>query len=682
MGKYIRLDSLVRNIPFLAGGMPLFVERMLREIPEDVRVANQLASAFMASYMETVSKFDEVRISSCSPRLPESERFVRLLSDVLVPPESFTYTGVPLDLMQNLEAGNTIVLAINHPSAFDGAAIVQLIESVDPALYDRMVVVSNAKHMTRVKGTLHNAFNRVEIYPDRYFGRCNDEGRKSMMRSQNFRALRGLSELVREDGRLILLFPEGRVDNHEIAPPGAYEIFRIVYNNSPDRGTLLPAYITGSEDITPCPLFFYPFLARLVPSAVNVRIGESVPLDGIMRRGKYTPDEKQIFIDDVMARIAGQQGLPDVIRASPAIHTMGKEEDRIYRPLATTRKTIRSIAFFSNMPQLGDEIISHPILIGALANTFPDAEIVLFSRNWQVYEYLDLPATKLSVWDDWRYKGEQFDLLICADPRGEFRETYLKADTTINLTPKSLIWQMIIKKVHDLNIFQKLRKAATYNGQRLYVHPLANGREYFVYDAVLGAVYDLGLDAASSRSTLRLNAEGVERRNELLGYFKIIPGQPYSVLNPFASSGYWPGFEEVAGHLSETEESVLVLGGGPNDLDNKIEAIGPFFHLFENCTFADDGGNVYNCINNLGEIPLILSGARQFVSLDTSAVHMAVALDTPTIAIYQDTSRHRRWIPRFVSGDQFRAVYTPDFNAVTYNQIRPRLSVLTGAKNG
>jgi heptosyltransferase-2 len=133
---------------------------------------------------------------------------------------------------------------------------------------------------------------------------------------------------------------------------------------------------------------------------------------------------------------------------------------------------------------------------------------------------------------------------------------------------------------------------------------------------------------------LKIYISNNDRRkaNLFLEKNKILDGDLLVGINP---SSFWPtkrwkieGFAEVADFLIREERAKVIIFGGPND-ERILKEVSN--NMKEKAIFA---GNIFN----LRELSAVIERCSLFISNDSAPMHIAMAMNVPTIAIFGPTT--------------------------------------------
>lgn len=348
------------------------------------------------------------------------------------------------------------------------------------------------------------------------------------------------------------------------------------------------------------------------------------------------------------------------------LHPGVEVNGRVHRPLAdqNLEEIVRKVCVISNMFSIGDEIVSQSPVLDGINLNFPNAETIFITPQFELYEHVKLPANVRSPDDLVTVSQEYFDLVLCADPFNKAKKHIPRSRFTVNFTPNSLYHRArLALTAHHINLFEGVRRIMTYdNGETVkkVLNSVLPGEEYdFVYNSVSGIVNDLGLRSESPRSRLYLESTAAEVRDGALIRNNIPLSEPYIVINTHGRNNVWKNYLHELTKYPDDSTNVVLLGNGE-------ELVGQD----ENTKLLVGKSNIYPCSFELNELLPVLASASQVISIDTSIVHMSIALGVPTLGLFQ--TQHHRWSPKFVTEAEFKGVYDSNLD-FSFHQIQPYL---------
>jgi ADP-heptose:LPS heptosyltransferase len=303
---------------------------------------------------------------------------------------------------------------------------------------------------------------------------------------------------------------------------------------------------------------------------------------------------------------------------------------------------------------LGDFIVTLPAF-KAIRNTYPDAEIVLLGKPWHKEFLVDgrspinrvvvVPVKKgirseagqdESINETERFfeemQHEQFDIAISFQGNGTSANPFLKrlnAKLTVGL------WTEGAEKVDR------------------YLNYYYYQSETLRYIEVAGLI---GANPVSLEPELNVLDKDEE---EIVGFISELERERFVVLHPVATDirRMWPieNYAPLADALYEQGFDV-VFSGSKEDADVVAGIMSDMKHkAFNAC------GNM-----SLGGLAALLSKASLMISADTGPLHLARAVNTPTVGIY--------WAPNLINwGPVTRNIHRP---VVSWNMACPYCGIV------
>lgn len=271
---------------------------------------------------------------------------------------------------------------------------------------------------------------------------------------------------------------------------------------------------------------------------------------------------------------------------------------------------------------VGDTIIVTPT-IRAIRRRFPEARITAIARPW-VAPLLQTNPDVDEVWEEKssslgnlrrmarRMRGEAFDLGFA------FPNSFASA---------LLLWSGGVKRRIG---YARDGRAPLLTDPVPLRRPLLEDHEVKYYYNLLGAIGDVSEPPPSL--VLEEDPDAAARIDELLESEGIAPKTPLIGINPGAFYGTakrWAPdrFAVVARRLSEALGGVVVITGTENERPAAQEV----------CEVAGcDARNLAGRMNLSGLISLV-KRMSAFVTNDSGAMHIAAALDVPTVAVFGST---------------------------------------------
>jgi ADP-heptose:LPS heptosyltransferase len=288
---------------------------------------------------------------------------------------------------------------------------------------------------------------------------------------------------------------------------------------------------------------------------------------------------------------------------------------------------------------IGDFIVTLPAIL-ALRDTYPDAEIVLLCNPWQ-QQFLQAgrsPVDRTVVVPVMKgirnEKGVQAD----GDEQRLFFERMEEEcfDIAISFQGKGIAANPFIKNLNarltagtSCAESEKLDRCIEY---RYYQHEVMRNLE------IVGLV-----GAETTKIEPRLNVLDHDR-TEVESLTSAFPDKRYVLLNPVASDirRMWPpdNYVRLADSLAERKLEVIFTGSA-TEYDLAGEMISSMSHPAINA-----------CGISLGGLCALASTASLMISADTGPLHIAQAVQCPTVGIY--------WAPNFINwGPLNRRIHHP-----------------------
>lgn len=289
---------------------------------------------------------------------------------------------------------------------------------------------------------------------------------------------------------------------------------------------------------------------------------------------------------------------------------------------------------------LGDFIVTLPAL-KALRNTYPTAEIVLLAKPWHqqflvngrtpVDRVIVVPVKKGIRHENGLVENDSQVQAFIQQMREE------KFDVVINLQGNGISANPFIKQF-EAKLTVGLASDRAEKPDR-YI-------DYYYYQSevirFLEVVKLIGATTPDLEPELNVLPSDL---NEVAASMSVLVDKPYIVLNPVAMDirRMWPveNYRKLADELKQRQFEVVFTGsaGDKKDVDEII------------------GEMQYNAINSCGNFSLgglaaVLSQASLVISADTGPLHLARAVNTPTIGFY--------WAPNLINwGPLTRAIHRP-----------------------
>ncbi|MBI5746250.1 MAG: putative lipopolysaccharide heptosyltransferase III [Nitrospirae bacterium] len=300
---------------------------------------------------------------------------------------------------------------------------------------------------------------------------------------------------------------------------------------------------------------------------------------------------------------------------------------------------------------IGDALLVTPLL-DHLKDAFPEASVSMLVNsgtepvlyeNPSLNEVLALDRTTLRSKEHLRFlcniRSKQFDLVIDltdAD-RSAFISYISGAPMRIGYHGKSLLRNHLLYNI-------------LINADECALHKI---------DHHLAIAEAIGYPIKNRGLRLFLTTEEMTRTRKKLEEKGLATDHPFVVFHPGARRWYksWPAeyFSALGSKILKELNVQLVLAGGPSDLE-AVEKIQKGIHLPSfNLAGAFD----------LRELACLLKMAALCVVNDSGPMHIAAALETPTIALFGLTD-WRNWYPR----GEIHAIFSQDCPCRPYGHSR------------
>ncbi len=269
-------------------------------------------------------------------------------------------------------------------------------------------------------------------------------------------------------------------------------------------------------------------------------------------------------------------------------------------------KNIRKILVIT-LTNIGDAILTTPV-IGILKREFPDARlnVMVGPRARGLLE--GAPGIDLIVYDKLVSAKEKSKLI--------FRLRKQRYDLVIDL--RNSIFPLLIGTRYRTSLLSKPPPDIVHMKER-HLYKLTS----------------LGISVEQAPFFIWIGEGDVSRANELIDRAQIGTGDRLVAISPGARSDvkrwFANGFAEVADRLVEKEKVKIVMIGDREDKPLIRKIIQMMRH-----NPIDLSGRT-----NLREMAAVLKRCILHITNDSAPMHMSVALDVPTLAIFGPTNWHK-----------------------------------------
>jgi len=278
----------------------------------------------------------------------------------------------------------------------------------------------------------------------------------------------------------------------------------------------------------------------------------------------------------------------------------------------------RSSYLVIRMSSIGDIVLTEPV-VACLRAADPDAEIGFVVKE----RYVDLVRGNPAIARIHALRDGSARSLssLCRDIGRRRYEVLI--DLHANLR------SLFLARCVAAGVVTRYRKRARGDAVRVRIGRAAYRADRRLVDRYLDTLSVLGIECVRRRPRFHLDDRDVESAGRLLSEFGLEHGS-YAVIVPGSKwpTKTWPAdrFAEVASALASEEGlRILVLGSrGESVLAERVASGAP--------GAVNAAGRT-----SLGETAALLSGARLAVGNDSGPTHIAMALDTPTVAIFGPT---------------------------------------------
>ena len=299
-------------------------------------------------------------------------------------------------------------------------------------------------------------------------------------------------------------------------------------------------------------------------------------------------------------------------------------------------KDIRSLLLIQ-LGDIGDVVLSFPV-IRALRENFPNAKLVVAVREKAAELVADCPWTTAV-------------LSINKEPRKWYQELAYQKDFFLRL------WKYNFDLAVDLRadsrgaimtLLSGARQRIGFYAQdgklwrnRIYNHiPYGTGKHgQHMVEYYLDILTAYDLRTKNIWPELVIPKEKLQKALELFKAENILPDSPVIGIQPFSLWPYkeWSAnkYVDLIQRISDEYEFSIIITGSPDEREKAHELI------------KKSGRHVHNFAGKttIGMLAAVLKICRLFIGGDSAGIHIAAAVDTPTVSIFGPMSSDA-WAPR------------------------------------
>jgi ADP-heptose:LPS heptosyltransferase len=316
-------------------------------------------------------------------------------------------------------------------------------------------------------------------------------------------------------------------------------------------------------------------------------------------------------------------------------------------------KNIKKIAIL-RANALGDFLVTLPA-IQAIRGSYPDAEIVLLGKPWHK-EFLIPGRTPI-------------DRVIVVPVMKGIRN---EPDQCENISEQEIFFEQMQKEHFDIAIhFQGNGVSANRFINRLGAElavglssensePIDRSVPFYYYQNEALRYLEVAALIGAKTDDLESHIHVLEKdEEEIKGLLSFLEKKPFVVLHPFVVDirRTWPveNYAPLADRLKE-KNIEIVFTGSTDDCDGVEKIISKMKHKAINAS-----GTL-----SLGGLAAILNQATLVIAADTGPLHLARAVNTPTVGIY--------WAPNLINwGPLSRSIHRP---VISWNMSCPFCGII------
>jgi len=304
---------------------------------------------------------------------------------------------------------------------------------------------------------------------------------------------------------------------------------------------------------------------------------------------------------------------------------------------------------------IGDVVLATPAL-RALKENYPDCEIHVLIRSFAEGLIEDSPWVDGVISVNKNKKGLRREIAYQKELIAELRRRRFELALDFRIGTRGAILSFLSGARSRLG---RYRADGTLWRNRLFTHLLSPEIDLYQYAAeyTLSMLAPFDLTVTDITPQLTVTKEKDEIGAAILRSEEVHLDKPVVALHPFSRWRYkelaTEKYIDLVNHMCKGFNGSVVLTGSPDQREMVEEIV-------RGCK-----ANAHNLAGktNIGELMAVLKRCDLFIGIDSAALHIAAAVDTPTISIFGPSSPIN-WAPR---GRQ-HCVLTKDFPCLPCRQ--------------
>jgi len=286
---------------------------------------------------------------------------------------------------------------------------------------------------------------------------------------------------------------------------------------------------------------------------------------------------------------------------------------------------------------IGDVVLTMPAIL-ALRRQFPDNELIACVREHARELAEDCPWTDGVISVDKKRRTLGQGLVYHAQFLNALRQPRFSMSIDLRTGPRGAIVAFLSRAPYRIGRFAD--EGPLWRNS-LFTHLVRPENEVVQYapEHHLNILAPFGLHMEHSLPTLTIPELRIKRAQAILREAGIRDQRPIAALHPFSLWHYkeWQPSEWVSltRHLIARRGFSVIVTGSSSERVRAGELTNGF------------GGRAFNLAGktSIGELPAILKACNLFVGVDTAALHIAGAVDVPTVGIFGPSSPVS-WAPK------------------------------------